>query len=60
MGGEKGYIQGHLPQGTELMTRAEVMEKILLSQPVASFEKVFLSEENRGLQVQVNLFAQNS
>lgn len=60
MGGEKGYTQGHLPQGTELMTRAEIMEKIFLSQPIESFEKVLLSEENRGLQLQVNLFAKNS
>lgn len=60
MGGEKEYIHGHLPQGTQLMTRAEIMEKIFLSQPIESFEKVLLSEENRGLQLQVNLFAQNS
>lgn len=60
VGRRKRYIQGHLPQGIELMIRAEVMEKIFVSQPIESLQEVLLSEENRGLQVQVNLFAQNS
>lgn len=60
VGRRKWYIQGHLSQGIELMIRAEVMEKIFVSQPIESLQEVLLSEENRGLQVQVNLFAQNS
>lgn len=44
-----GPLPQDVPQGTELMIRAEIMEKVFVSQPIESFQKLLLSEDNRGL-----------